>query len=80
MSSEQKNNANRNLVLSLLVVVVGAFGFGYLLVPLYDVFCEITGFGGRTNSEAVAITEAPADGRSMPTPAMMNEAATKTPR
>jgi len=59
MSSEQKNNANRNLVLSLLVVVVGAFGFGYLLVPLYDVFCEITGFGGRTNSEAVAITEAP---------------------
>ena len=59
MSSEQKNNANRNLVLSLLVVVVGAFGFGYLLVPLYDVFCEITGFGGRTNTEAVAVTEAP---------------------
>jgi len=59
MSSEQKNNANRNLVFSLLVVVVGAFGFGYLLVPLYDVFCEITGFGGRTNTEAVAITEAP---------------------
>jgi len=59
MSSEQKNNANRNLVLSLLVVVVGAFGFGYLLVPLYDVFCEITGFGGRTNTVAESRQENP---------------------
>ena len=24
------------------------FGFGYALVPLYDVFCEVTGLGGRT--------------------------------
>ena len=35
------------------------FGFGFLLVPLYDVFCEITGFGGRTNAEAVVVKEAP---------------------
>ena len=59
MAGEKRHNANRNLVLSLLVVVVGAFGFGYALVPLYDVFCEITGFGGRTNDEAVAVNEAP---------------------
>ncbi len=50
---------HRNLVASLLLVVVGAFGFGYALVPLYDIFCEITGFGGRTNSEAVTVAEAP---------------------
>jgi len=24
------------------------FGFGYLLVPLYDIFCEITGLNGKT--------------------------------
>ena len=24
------------------------FGFGFSLVPLYDVFCEVTGLGGRT--------------------------------
>lgn len=32
------------------------FGFGYALVPLYDVFCRVTGFGGKTDiiSEAVA--------------------------
>ncbi len=50
---------HRNLVASLLLVVVGAFGFGYALVPLYDIFCEITGFGGRTNTEAVTVAEAP---------------------
>ena len=57
--SDQQQQSHRKLVTSLLVVVVGAFGFGYALVPLYDVFCEITGFGGRTNVEAVAVAEAP---------------------
>ena len=50
---------HRNLVTSLLIFVVGAFGFGYALVPLYDVFCEITGFGGRTNATAIVVEEAP---------------------
>ena len=59
MSSERQNGSHRRLVASLLVVVVGAFGFGYALVPLYEVFCEITGFGGRTNTESVAVTEKP---------------------
>jgi len=40
-------------------MAVAMFGFGFLLVPLYDVFCEITGFGGRTNAEAVTVAEAP---------------------
>lgn len=38
---------------SLVLLTVAMFGFGYLLVPLYDKFCEITGLGGRTG-EAVA--------------------------
>jgi len=25
------------------------FGFGYALVPLYEAFCRITGFGGKTD-------------------------------
>jgi cytochrome c oxidase assembly protein subunit 11 len=36
------------LALLLSGVVVAMFGFGYALVPLYDLFCEITGIGGRT--------------------------------
>lgn len=32
----------------IAMVAVAMFGFGYLLVPLYDVFCEITGLNGKT--------------------------------
>ena len=52
-------NDNRSLVGKLLLLAVAMFGFGYLLVPLYNVFCEITGFGGRTNAVAVAGEENP---------------------
>ena len=31
------------------------FGFGFLLVPIYDVLCEITGIGGRTSETAAVI-------------------------
>ncbi len=51
--------SNRSLGLRLLVWVLAMFGFGFLLVPLYDVFCEITGFGGRTNTVAAAVTPEP---------------------
>jgi len=63
MNPDHQNKLNRKLTLSLLVVVMGAFGFGYALVPLYDVFCEITGFGGRTNTTAAVVEEAPDLGR-----------------
>lgn len=54
-----KRNEHRPLVVQLLIMAVAMFGFGYLLVPLYDVFCEITGFGGRTNAVAAVVEEAP---------------------
>ena len=59
MNSEQQKSENRSLVGRLLIMTVAMFGFGFALVPLYDVFCQITGFGGRTNTEAVAAEEAP---------------------
>ena len=54
-----EHNENRLLIGRLLVLVAAMFAFGFLLVPLYDVFCEITGFGGRTNAAAAVATEAP---------------------
>jgi len=36
------------LVAKLLLTVVGMFGFGFALVPMYDVFCEWTGLNGKT--------------------------------
>ena len=35
--------ANRTLLKRLSVVAVARFGFGYLMVPLYAKFCEVTG-------------------------------------
>ncbi len=47
MSASLKPKSNKRLVAALAFAVVGMFGFGYALVPLYDIFCEITGIGGK---------------------------------
>ncbi len=44
---------NSKLVRKLLFIVLGMFGFGYALVPIYNVFCDITGLNGKTASEAI---------------------------
>lgn len=41
-------DANGRVVKRLGVVVLAMFGFGFALVPLYDVFCEVTGLNGKT--------------------------------
>ena len=43
----------------LTLFAVAMFGFGYALVPLYDVVCEVTGIGGRTGE--ITQSEAEAD-------------------
>jgi cytochrome c oxidase assembly protein subunit 11 len=48
-----KTKANNTTVKKLLMVVMAMFGFGFALVPLYDVFCDITGLNGKTNTTAV---------------------------
>jgi len=37
------------------------FGFGYALVPLYDVFCEITGLNGKTGVANAATLDGTVD-------------------
>ncbi|MBT1451451.1 cytochrome c oxidase assembly protein [Glaciecola sp. XM2] len=56
-SSASGEAAHGKTVTKLLLVVVGMFGFGFALVPLYEVFCEITGINGKTSDEA-AVYEA----------------------
>lgn len=56
---QQLKKEHNSLTRRLLLLTAAMFGFGFLLVPLYDVFCEITGFGGRTNSTAAVVEEAP---------------------
>jgi cytochrome c oxidase assembly protein subunit 11 len=42
--------ADRNLLIAatLVAVVAGMVGLSYAAVPLYSLFCEVTGFGGTT--------------------------------
>lgn len=47
-------NSNARVISRLMFVVVGMFGFGFALVPLYDVFCEVTGLNGKTGDGPVA--------------------------
>ena len=56
MSSVQPKKSNRRTVLVLGGIVVGMFAFGFALVPLYQVFCNITGFNGSSQGRQ-AITE-----------------------
>jgi cytochrome c oxidase assembly protein subunit 11 len=44
MSTDTRRE-NRKLLLKLLAFSLGAFGFGFALVPLYNVMCDITGYG-----------------------------------
>jgi len=53
------SSAKRN-ALTLVAVVLGMFGFGYAMVPLYSALCEIAGFNGKTSTEAVVESGVPA--------------------
>lgn len=46
--------ANRRLALKLGAFAVLALGFGFALVPLYDVVCKVIGINGRTENFAQA--------------------------
>lgn len=51
--SQDIDKKNAKLVRTLVFVVIGMFGFGFALVPLYDVLCDITGLNGKVGSKAV---------------------------
>lgn len=52
-----KTRNHRELVVRLIALALGMFAFGFLLVPLYDVFCDITGIGGKLNTTAAVVSE-----------------------
>lgn len=52
MITKQRKNSIVGWKLALIAVAM--FGFGYLMVPLYDVFCELTGLNGKVGRTEVA--------------------------
>jgi cytochrome c oxidase assembly protein subunit 11 len=54
--------SHRRLTFALWLIALGAFGFGFALVPLYDLLCAVTGYGDRkeltrASGEATTVDE-----------------------
>lgn len=49
--------SNRRLLVQLSLAVVAMFGFGFALVPLYDVLCDITGLNGKNSAMLTEASE-----------------------
>ena len=47
MGREKHRTPHKKLVRKLVLLAIGMFGFGFAMWPLYGVFCDLTGFGGR---------------------------------
>ena len=54
-----EGRSHLKIVNRLLLVVAGMFAFGFAMVPLYDVFCDITGLNGKTGGRAAVAKIAP---------------------
>jgi cytochrome c oxidase assembly protein subunit 11 len=50
----RRKSAGRFHALRLVGVVLAMFAFGFALVPLYDVICDITGLNGRSATSFAA--------------------------
>jgi cytochrome c oxidase assembly protein subunit 11 len=57
MSSPAQQRRNLNLMMILVGVVAGMTGLAYASVPLYRLFCQVTGFEGTPQRASVAPTE-----------------------
>ena len=57
-NSESVATSNRRTAWRLAAATCVMFAFGYALVPLYNVFCDITGLNGKTGRLSVAEAQA----------------------
>ena len=68
MTSEAKDNESPWwLAAKLFSITAVMFAFGFALVPLYEVVCEITGFNGQNKGLTLvaSVDEAPVEDRTV---------------
>jgi len=56
-AQRDKTRALRRTVLPLVLIVGGMTGLSFAAVPLYDLFCRVTGYGGTTQVADAGSTE-----------------------
>ncbi len=54
-ASAARQRDNRRLAFRLGLVALFFVGFGFAMVPMYDVICKWTGINGRTNATAIVL-------------------------
>lgn len=57
-SNKNVKRANRRVIVGLVAATCCMFGFGYALIPLYNVLCQVTGLNGKTSNEAAEVSPA----------------------
>lgn len=57
----QRRNKNGKFAFVLASVVVGMVGLAYASVPLYELFCQVTGYGGTPNTANVVMPTSVSD-------------------
>jgi len=57
MAARSQSAANRRVALAMAGVVVGMAGLAFASVPLYRLFCQVTGYGGTTQRAVSAPAE-----------------------
>ncbi|HRF44594.1 MAG TPA: cytochrome c oxidase assembly protein [Candidatus Competibacteraceae bacterium] len=55
LEKDRLRQANRRLVRRMLLITAAMFGFGFAMVPIYDVLCQVTGLNGKTGSRVAAV-------------------------
>ncbi|HVV68507.1 MAG TPA: cytochrome c oxidase assembly protein [Gammaproteobacteria bacterium] len=60
-SNRPRTKSSKRLVIILLVCAVFMFGFGYALVPLYNVLCQKLGFNGKTSGMVAPVAVSAVD-------------------
>lgn len=56
-----KKAGNRRVLVVLLVIVAGMFGFGFVLIPIYRLMANIYGFGGQMQADETDRAQARAE-------------------
>ena len=52
--STKPANKHKRIILITVGIAIGMFGFGFALVPIYNVMCKTLGINGKTANHAIA--------------------------
>jgi len=65
MTTSALSRKNRRLLVTGFLVALASLGLGFASVPLYRVFCQVTGFNGTTQRASASVDVKPVMGKTL---------------